>query len=175
MASRRTSPKPAATAAAGPASPLGTAFLVSGALVYGLWLLISGGRVSWPPTELLSGASTLAGCLALIGPLVLARREGGDAGLGELAWMTGGLLFWVNDLGSLIQGGWRSVSWVAPLGMRALGLTILAVLAAGWRLRGTGGRSWSWTNVTGWALGIFWIGMAVASFVPARGIGLAAR
>ena len=60
-------------------------------------LLVMRGRVTWPPHELLASIYTVAGCLALVGPLVLARGESGDGGLGELLWMTGGLLIWVFD------------------------------------------------------------------------------
>ena len=44
---------------------------------------------------------------------------------------------------------------------------MLAVLLAGWRTRG-GSRNWSWTNVTGWVLAIFWVGMAATTMIPAR-------
>jgi hypothetical protein len=60
-----------------------------------------------------------------------------------------------------------------------MGLTILAVLIGGWRANGgVRGGSWSWTNITGWMLGMFWVGMAAASLVPSRNfslLGLASR
>ncbi|MGE3822297.1 MAG: hypothetical protein AB7I30_23030, partial [Isosphaeraceae bacterium] len=115
-----------------------------------------------------------AGCLALIGPIVLWRSEAGEGGLGELLWMTGGLLVWVLDAVALLQGEWRTTSLVTPLGYRMMGLTMLAVLLAGWRGR-AGGRNWSWTNVTGWVLGVFWVGMAFTTLWPGRGMGLAPR
>ncbi len=48
-----------------------------------------------------------------------------------------------------------------------MGLTMLAVLLAGWRSK-AGARNWSWTNVTGWLLGVFWVGMGLTTLVPAR-------
>jgi hypothetical protein len=172
MGTKRVAPRASGPA---PSTPVFNALLLLIALSYALWLLVSRGRLSWPPTELLAGASTLAGCLALVGPIVLFRRDASESGLGDLLWMTGGILLWVFDVAGLYQGGARSISWVAPMGSRAMGLTILAVLLAGWRLRGgeMGGRPWSWTNVTGWVLGLFWVGLALASFLPSRGTGLA--
>ena len=45
-----------------------------------------------------------------------------------------------------------------------------AALAWGLHLLG-----WTWTNVTGWVLGLFWILSAAATLVPARSIGLVSR
>ncbi len=158
---KRTATKPSAVAS----SPLSTAVLLAAALSYGLWLLVSRGRVSWPPGELLANAYTVAGCLALVGPVVLARRDRSESGLGELLWMTGGLLVWVNDLAAVLRGEFRSLAWTTPLGYQPMGLALLAVLLAGWRLHGSG-RSWSWTNVIGWILGVFWVGMGLATLLP---------
>ena len=163
MPPKRVAPKPAESSA----PPLRTALLLAVAVGYGLWILVTKGRVSWPPNELLAGAYTLAGCLALVGPAVLMRREGGEGGVGELLWMTGGLLIWVFDLAAAARGELRTLSWATPLGVQGMGLTMLAVLMAGWRMR-SGARGWSWTNVTGWILGLFWVGMAVTTLVPAR-------
>ncbi len=88
--------------------------------------------------------------------------------------MTGGLLIWVFDAVALVRGDWRSTAWVTPLSHQTMGLTILAVLLAGWRCRVTS-RNWSWTNVTGWILGLFWVGMALAAVSAARTAGIAAR
>ncbi|MBX6312516.1 MAG: hypothetical protein IRY99_06295 [Isosphaeraceae bacterium] len=156
-------------------APLVNTVLLTAALAYGLWLLVARGRLSWPPTDLLANAYTLAGCLALVGPIVLSRREGGEEGLGDLIWMAAGLLIWVFDLEALLQHGMRALaSWATPLEIRPMGLTVLAILLAGWRARG-GSWSWSWTNVVGWLLGLFWVGMALGSFAPARPFGLAVR
>ena len=155
-------------------SPLLNVALLSAAVGYGLLVLVGRGRVSWPPRELLAGSYTLAGSFALVGPVVLARRKSAEAGLGDLLWMTGGLLVWIFDLTALLRGEVRTLSWATPLGSQAMGLTILAVLLAGWRIRG-GTRNWSWTNVTGWILGLFWVGMGLASLLPARIAGLAPR
>lgn len=173
MATTKRAPAKPAAAAVAPA-PLANAALLGAALASALWLLVSRGRLSWPPTELLDGALTLTGCLGLVGPIVLARRQGGEGGLGELVWMTGGMLLWIFDLAALARGEQRAAVLVNPLGARAMGLTMLAVVVAGLRQLGPG-RSWSWTNVLGWALGLFWIGMAAASFYPSRSPGLALR
>jgi len=66
--------------------------------------------------------------------------------------------------------------WATPLHDRAMGLTILAVLLAGWKC-GLASWKWSWTNLTGWLLSTFWIGMAFFSWfvnLTARGT-MAAR
>jgi hypothetical protein len=130
--------------------------------------------MSWPPHQLLSSIFTVAGCLAIVGPVVMARGDAGDRGLGELLWMTGGLLVWVFDLVALVRGQWRTVAWATPLGAQTMGLTILAVLLAGWRCRLVG-RNWSWTNVLGWILGLYWVGMALVTFVPARSLAAGLR
>lgn len=157
--------KPAAPALPSPAA---NALLLAAAVGYATWLLVDRGRLSWPPSDLLHGAYTLAGCLALVGPLVLARRERREANLGELAWMTGGLLVWAHDLAAVLRGQFRAATWATPLGSQAMGLAVLAVMAAGWRLQGAG-RSWSWTNVVGWALGLFWVGLGLAALLPGGG------
>ena len=156
------------------ASPLVNLALLGAAVGYGLLVLVGRGRVSWPPHELLAGSYTLAGCLALVGPVVLSRRGTAEGGLGELLWMTGGLLIWTFDLAAALRGEVRTLSWATPLGSQTMGLTILAVLLAGWRTRG-GARNWSWTNVTGWILGLFWVGLGMASLLPGHLAGLAPR
>jgi hypothetical protein len=157
-----TAPAPSASP-----SPLMNVWLLGAAIGYGLLILVGRGRVSWPPHELLAGTYTLAGCLALVGPLVLARRGAAEGGLGDLIWMTGGLLVWAFDLAAVLRGEVRMLSWATPLGSQAMGLTILAVLLAGWRTRG-GTRNWSWTNVTGWILGLVWVGLGMAALLPGR-------
>jgi len=163
MSSKRAAPKSAAT----PASPLLNAIVFGTAVVSALGILVARGRVGWPPHQLLSSLFTVAGCLALVGPLILGRAGATDGGLGELLWMAGGLLIWVNDAAAVIRGQWQSASWITPLDHQAMGLTVLAVLLAGWRCR-LGSRSWNWTNVVGWILGVFWVGMAVATWIPGR-------
>ena len=150
-------------------SPLVNAVLLLAAVGYALAILVARGRVGWPPHQLLASVATVAGCLALVGPIVLARSEAAEGGLGELLWMTGGLLVWVFDLSSLVRGQWRTTAWATPLDTQTMGLIILAVLLAGWRSR-VGGRSWSWTNVTGWVLALFWVGMAPAAWLPERAV-----
>jgi hypothetical protein len=139
------------------------AVLLIAALACGLALLFHRGRLTWPPYALLSSLSTLAGCLALVGPLILARSGDREGSLGELLWLTGGLLVWLFDLSAILQGERRNLSWATPLGDRTMGLAILAVLLAGWRC-GLAGRNWAWTNVAGWGLALFWIALAAGSW-----------
>lgn len=169
--SSATTSAPSSTSASSPA--LNTVVL-GAAILYGLWHLVARGKVSWPPADLLANAYTLAGCLALVGPIVLFRRDGGEGGVGEMLWMTGGVMIWVFDLAALAKGEARSASWATPIASRTMGLIILAVLVAAWRSR-SGGKSWSWTNVTGWVLGLFWVGLALATLVPGNPVRLAMR
>jgi hypothetical protein len=173
MGSKRASSKPSSPPAAA-SGPLINAVLVAVALCYGLSVLVTRGRVSWPPHQLLASLYTVAGCLALVGPIVLSRAQPGESGLGELLWMTGGLLVWVFDAVAALRGEWRTATWVTPLGSQTMGLTMLAVLLAGWRCRVVA-RGWSWTNVTGWVLGLFWVGVALTALWPGRPAGLAWR
>jgi len=170
MASKRVAPKPSSAPSA--TAPLANALLLGVAICYGIFTLVARGKLSWPPTQLLASAYTVAGCLALIGPIVLHRRGSTDVGLGELLWMAGGLVVWVFDLAAVVRGESRAISWATPLGYQPMGLTILAVMLAAWRCR-FAGSSWSWTNVTGWLLGVFWVVMAASTLLPARVLGLA--
>jgi hypothetical protein len=153
-----------------------TALLVGASLVWGAALLIHRGRLTWPPYQLLASLSTLAGCLALVGPVILVRAGQIEGSLGELMWLFGGLLVWVFDFEGVLQGRWRTLHWATPLSDRAMGLTILAVLVAGWKC-GMADWNWSWTNVTGWVLSAFWVGMAFSSWIltPAWGVSGSAR
>ncbi|MDR3634856.1 MAG: hypothetical protein P4L84_13715 [Isosphaeraceae bacterium] len=166
MPPKRAGARTASTTASGP-SPLLNAILLLGSVGYALAILVSRGRVGWPPHQLLASSATVAGCLALVGPIVLARAASAEGGLGELLWMTGGLLIWVFDFAALVRGQWETTAWATPLDSQTMGLIILAVLVAGWRSR-MAVWSWSWTNVTGWVLGLFWVGIALASWVPSR-------
>jgi len=180
MASKRATTKfggpPGAAAGSAGLGPLATAGLLVGAVGYGLWVLVDRGRLSWPPTQLLASLYTVAGGLALVGPLVLSRGPagGGERGLGDLLWMTGGSLVWVFDAVAVLKGDYRVTAWATPLGQQTMGMTMLAVMFAGWRCR-QAGRGWSWTNVTGWVLGLFWVGLAVAAVWPGRVGSLAWR
>jgi hypothetical protein len=155
---------------------IANALLVAIALACGAAILVHKGRLTWPPYQLLSSLSTLAGCLALVGPLILIRSGEIEGSLGELMWLTGGLLVWFFDIEAVVQGRWQTMPWATPLSDRTLGLAILAVLLAGWKC-GLAVRNWSWTNVTGWLLSAFWVGMAFSSWflAPAWRAGLAAR
>lgn len=171
MASKRSS-----TTGGMGANPVVNATLLVGALGCGLLILVQKGRMAWPPHDLLASLYTLAGCLALVGPFILARGEGSEGALGELLWMTGGLLVWVFDIVALSRGEWRTLAWSNPLSHQTMGLTILAVLLAGWKCGPVGrGWSWSWTNVTGWLLGFFWVGMALSATWPLRIASVASR
>ena len=155
-------------------SPILNATLIGSAAVYALWLLVARGRVSWPPTDLITNLYTIAGCLALVGPLVLFRREAAGSGIGETLWLTGGLMAWIFNLAALVRGDSRLARVPTPVASSTLGLVILAVLIATWRTR-VEARSWSWTNVTGWTLGIFWVGLALATLLPGNPVHLAMR
>ncbi len=171
MATKRAASKVPAPSSA---PPIANALLLVASLCYGLGILFARGRLEWPPTQLLASAYTVAGCLAMIGPILLGRRDAGDVGLGELLWMAGGLVIWVFDLAAVARGEARSLSWATPLGYQPMGLTILAVLLAAWRCR-VARSNWSWTNVTGWTLGLFWVAMAASTLVPGRALGFAMR
>ena len=150
--------------------PLANALLVGAALVFGVSRLVARGALAWPPWPLLAGLQTLAGCLALVGPIVLWKRGGGSATLGELLWTAGGMLLWIFNAAELARGGaWRisSISWTAPVTPSVMGMVIFAVLLAGWRC-GLSGRGWQWTNLVGWALGLFWIVAGLVGISQAR-------
>ena len=70
---------------------------------WGVSLLVQRGRLTWPPYALLSSLATLAGCLALVGPVILFRSVEIEGSLGELGWLTAG----VSDL-ALRHRGRRS-------------------------------------------------------------------
>lgn len=177
MSAKRAASKSSATGSASSsssASPVLNAALLGTAFAYGLWHLVTRGRVSWPPTDLLANAYTLAGCLALVGPIVLYRRDPGEGGVGEMLWMTAGVMVWVFNLAALAKGEARMATWATPIASRTMGLVLLAVLVAAWRAA-RGSRSWAWTNVTGWVLGLFWVGLALATLVPGDPVRLAMR
>ncbi|MGP0069075.1 MAG: hypothetical protein ACLQGP_36430 [Isosphaeraceae bacterium] len=145
-------------------SAITNALLVSAAILWGMSLLIQRGRLTWPPYALLSSLSTLAGCMALVGPGILFRSSEVEGSLGELGWLTAGILLWLFDIVAVLQGQWKTVHWATPVSDRTLGLMVLAVLLAGWRC-GLARRNWCWTNVAGWMLSAFWVAMAVCSWV----------
>jgi hypothetical protein len=152
------------------------ALLIGAAVAWGIGLLVQKGRLTWPPYALLASLSTLAGCLALVGPLILSRSGEIEGSLGELSWLAGGLLVWLFDAEALARGQWKNLHWATPLHDRTMGLMVLAILLAGWRC-GLSQWKWSWTNITGWVLSAFWIGMAIGSWflAPAWRASVAAR
>ena len=163
MSAKRTAGTPPRAAGAS-GSAITNAILMAAALAWGLSLLVQRGRMTWPPYSLLSSLATLAGCLALVGPFILFRTGEIQGSLGELAWLTAGILIWTFDLVAIVQGRWRTIPWATPLSDRTLGLMVLAVLVAGWKC-GLAQRNWSWTNVLGCLLSAFWVGMAVCSWL----------
>ena len=148
-------------------TPALNALLIAAAIGYGLSLLIERRDLSWPPHELLSGLDTLAGCLAMVGPLVLWRRADEHSGVGELTWMVAGLMVWVFDLAAVARGEIRGLSWATPIEPEVLGPAVLAVMIAGWLL-GRRRWSWTWTSLTGWLLGLIWVGMGVLAIWSSR-------
>ncbi len=174
MPAKRATSKATSASSSLSSTPLVNALLLVFAVGSGVLTLFTRGRLSWPPTQLLTSLYTVAGFLAMIGPIVLHRRESSEVALGELLWMAGGLVVWVFDLASLARGEFSITAWSTPLGYQPMGLTILAVLLTAWRCR-VAGANWSWTNITGWILGLFWVGMAAYTLLPARVFGVAMR
>lgn len=158
---------PSASATQSSASPMLNAALVVAAFGYGLALLVDRRELSWPPRELLASLATLAGCLAMVGPLLLWRRGAAEGTLGELIWMVGGLILWAFDLSALALGRTRGLDWAAPVGPEVLGPVMIALMIGGWRT-GRVAWSWTWTSVTGWLLGLIWIGMGILAMLPDR-------
>lgn len=175
MPAKRASAKPPAASAAGSSSPALNVVILGSAAAYGLWLLVARGRMSWPPTDLAANIYTVAGCLALVGPFILLRRDGGESGVGDTVWLTAGVLLWVFNLAALVRGAGRLATVATPISPELMGLIILAVGVAAWRSRSGGGRSWAWTNVAGWGLGLFWVGLALAAFAPGNPVRVAMR
>ena len=95
--------------------------LIGAALVWGAAHLFQRGRLTWPPYQLLASLSTLAGCLALVGPVILARSGEIEGSLGELMWLVGGFLVWVFDIEGVLQGRWQTIPWATPLSDRSDG------------------------------------------------------
>lgn len=84
MATKRLAFRATDSSATPASTPWGTALLLGVALCTGLGTLVSRGRLQWPPTQLVASLYTMAGCLALIGPILLHRKGAGEVGLGEL-------------------------------------------------------------------------------------------
>ncbi len=138
------------------------AVLLSGAMTLGLWLLVSRGLISWPPTRLMGSLATVAGCVAACGPIVLIRRGRTELATGDLLWMVGGILVWLHAALALMAGNFQIEVVPTPLAPKVLATFMGTVLIAAWLLNGTG-RNWTWTNILGWLLGSFWVGLGVAS------------
>lgn len=156
------------TSAAGEgASPLWNAAVVGAAVAFAAWSVFARrGGSAWAWRELLTTITTVAGCLAIAGPFVLFRRGGDEQGVGDLAWMTSGLLILIFDLAAVVQGAPRSHNWVNPIEIRSMGLIVLAVLLAGRHQRGAE-PLWTWTNVLGWLQSATWLAAAAISYSSA--------
>lgn len=136
--------------------------VLSGAMSLGLWLLVSRGLIAWPPMRLLGSLATVVGCIAACGPIVLVRRGKRELATGDLLWMVGGILVWVHAALALLAGTFRLELVPTPLAPSVMGTFIGTVLIAGWLLNG-GSQNWTWTNVIGWMLGCFWVGLGLAT------------
>jgi hypothetical protein len=157
--------KRASSAAGGASSSFVSVLLVALALGLGLWILVSRGQVTWPPHRLLASLSIVVGCIGLVGPLLLTRSAAAEPGLGTTIWWFGGVLLWLQNLAGALRGDFQIASCPNPMGPQPMGLAVLAALIATWRTHGAG-RTSSWPNVVGWILGLFWIGVGLASFLP---------
>lgn len=171
MPPKRSSTKAGAAHAGTATPPLVNALLLAGSLAYAIHLLVQAGAMRWPPTELFQAASTVAGCLALVGPLILWRSGiGAQPSLGDLVWLNCGLVVWVCNLISISRGEMPGKSWVAPIEPSLMGSLAIGCALASWK--GAGARwVWSWTSVVGSLLGLFWMLGAVASLIPGDWIG----
>jgi hypothetical protein len=80
--------------------------------------------------------------------------------------MVGGILVWLHSGLALLAGNFKLAAAPTPLSSQAMATVIGTVMIATWLLNGTG-RSWTWTNILGWLLGGFWVGLGVASYTGA--------
>jgi hypothetical protein len=112
---------------------------------------------------LLDASTTIVGCLAMVGPLILWRRS--EAALGDLVWLGGGLCFWVVNLATLARGRSPGASWVDPIEPTMMGAFALAIGLTAWQA-GRARWAWTWTSIAGCLLGLFWVGTAVAAALP---------
>ena len=165
MSAKRNAGSPNRAAASPDRSAITNALLVAAAMAWGSEHAGSARAADLAPATPFSTASRRSpAAWPWSGPFILFRSGEIQGSLGELAWLTVGLLIWTFDLVALAQGQWRTIPWATPLSDRTLGLMVLAVLVAGWRC-GLAQRNWSWTNVLGCVLGAFWVGMAVCSWL----------
>ena len=129
MASKRTATKSSSSSAPPPGlSSTRSCSARPSATAWRCWS--AGDRCRGRRTSCSRASTRWPAALALVGPLVLMRGEVSEASLGELLWMTGGLLVWVFDAAAALRGDWRTTPWATPLGYQTMGMTILAVLLA---------------------------------------------
>jgi hypothetical protein len=163
-------PSPAGARRGASSSAARNAAVIVASLAVGAWALVARGQLSWPPMRLLSALSTLSGCLALAGPIVFARHDRSRAGVGDLVWLNAGVLAWLYGLSAAARGTLAAERLLDPMGPVALGLAALASMIAGWRIYGPG-AGWTWTNVTGWILGVFWVFGGGLALLPSSASG----
>ncbi len=161
----------------GPSSesaPLWNAVLVVGAIALAGYVLVVRGALSWPPHELTGSIGIVAGCLTLIGPLVLWGRRGeAGASLGDHAWMTCGVAAWLFALARWSIGGAPSLDWTAPVAPWVIGGVAASTACSGWRIAGLR-PAWTWTGVLGASLAVYWVVAGLAECIGrgASGYGL---
>lgn len=171
MPAKRTNAKAGGAPATASPPPLVNALLLAGSIGYAVHLLVQAGAMHWPPTELVQAGGTVAGCLALVGPLILWRGgSSGEASLGDLVWLNCGLLVWVCNLMAMSRGELPGKSWVTPVEPGLMGAFTIACVVASWK----GARArwvWSWTSVVGGLLCTFWVVGGLASLMPGDWLG----
>lgn len=171
MPSKRSASKPGPSGPSGAPSPLLSAALVCLGVGHGLYLLVDRGAIGWPPSQLMGPASTLAGSVAMVGPIVLWKKVGGsDASVGDLVWMAGGLFLWLLDLSAIAEGRSGRMDWAVPAEPRVLGCFAVAVMVAGWT-SGHARWAWTWSGITGSILGGIWVSRMVLELMGGGAAG----
>lgn len=140
--------------------------ILSGAVILFVKVGIRQGWIQWPPANLGSILASLAGWIALAGPLILFRHEEqtGGMGIGDRVWVTTGFLLWLKIAIQLFTGRFPSIEAVATIvGPTDMALISMACLAGGLIGRPKSSH-WTWTNLVGWGLSLCWLS---AVFLPA--------
>ena len=121
-----------------------------------------------PPNQLFASLGTVAGCLAMIGPIcsIAATHPTRDSA----SWVSDGGWPCRTDLRPrrLGPGELHSMYWATPLSYQPMGLTILAALISACCCTVRAGRD----ERDGLDLGLFWVAMAASTLLPARMLGL---
>lgn len=139
--------------------PVLNLMILTGAGILFVRVGIRQGWIDWPPTQLGKILATLAGWIALAGPLVLFRHEeqAGSMGVGDRVWITTGLLLWLKLSLQIGTGNLPSVEAVTTLiDSRDMALVSAACLIGG--MMGKPKNShWTWTNLVGWGMSVCWM------------------